>query len=294
MDYFLEILPKILKIIIVPIAAVSGGAILVFAERRVAGLMQGRRGPNELPMMGMGVLIADMFKTFLKEEMWPERADKFTFFIAPMFSFMTGMITFAIIPFAGWDFNDPNGSIAGIDVGVGILWFLAFGSLAVYGIAYGGWSSNCKYSQLSGLRAVAQLISFEVAMVLTIISIVMTTESLHMHDIVMAQTYTNMENKDLLWGFLPNWLVFRQPLAFILFLAAGFGEINRNPFDLPEADQELVGGYYTEYSSWKFGSFMFADYVAAMPFAGLITVFFFGGWHIPYLETLISPLLFNV
>lgn len=289
MDFFLEILPNIIKVLILPVAVVSGGALTVFLERRLAGLIQGRLGPNRVGPFGIGILIADMIKTFWKEDIFPERVDKVLFIIAPLLSFSTGMITFAIIPFAALNIDDVHAGIMGVDINVGILWFLSFASMAVYGVAYGGWASNNKYSLFGGLRSIAQLVSFEIAMALTLVSIIMTCGAVHVNEIVLQQTYTDPQTKDLFLGFLPHWLVFKQPLAFILFVAAGFGEINRNPFDLPEAEQELVGGYYTEYSSWKFGSFMFADYVSAMPFSALVVSLFFGGWHFPYLEEWVEP-----
>ncbi len=250
---------------------------IVYAERRVSALIQDRVGPNRVGWQGLLQPIADAIKLMFKEDIYPDRADKFLFLLGPFVAFAPGLITIALIPLGSIDFSDPNAPLAISNIHVGILFILAIGSLNFYGLAFGGWASNNKWTLFGGLRASAQLISFEVAMGFALISILMTSGSTQMNGIVHSQM-------GVFWGFIPKWNIFVQPLAFIVFLAAAFAENNRLPFDMPEAEPELVGGYHTEYSSLKFGLFFLGEYAALITMSALIVTLFLGGWTIPFLS----------
>jgi NADH-quinone oxidoreductase subunit H len=216
----------------------------------------------------------------VKEDIIPSHVDRFLYILAPALILIPALLTFAVIPFGGTlvfmkeqGHTIINFQIA--DLNVGILYILAISSLGVYGIVVGGWASNNKYSLLGGLRSSAQMISYEIAMGLSIISVILLSGSLRLNDVVLSQTSL--------------WNVFRQPLAFLIFLVSAFAETNRLPFDLPEAEQELVGGYHTEYSSMKFASFMLSEYINMITASALIVTLFFGGWHVPFLFQVWHP-----
>ena len=210
----------------------------------------------------------------MKEDLVPERVDKPIFILAPAILLIPALMTFAVIPF-GSPINLFGREIAlqVADVNVGILYVLALTSISVYGIVLAGWSSNNKYSLLGGLRSSAQLISYELAMGLAVVSIILLAGSLRLNDIITDQQ-----------GSFLSWNIFRQPLAFLIFLIAVYAETNRLPFDLSEAEQELVGGYHTEYSSMKFAMFFMAEYANMITAAALTVTLFFGGWDVPLLD----------
>lgn len=277
------ILVKIAAVITVVLLVVMG---LTLAERRVSGFIQDRLGPNRVGPQGILQPIADALKFFLKEDIIPSHVNKFLYLLAPALILTPALMTFAIIPFGdnisaylGGHLTEIKFMIA--DLNVGILYLIAIASLGVYGLVIGGWSSNNKYSLLGGLRSSAQMISYEIPMGLALISLIMMSGSLRLQDVVFDQ--------------YPLWNFARQPLAFIIFLVASFAEANRLPFDLPEAEQELVGGYHTEYSSMKFSSFMLAEYTNMITSSALIVTLFFGGWHIPFgiLDALNLPVVWE-
>ncbi|NOY76363.1 MAG: NADH-quinone oxidoreductase subunit NuoH [Calditrichaeota bacterium] len=270
-------------IIVVKIAIVFGVnftilAYLTLAERRVSAFMQDRLGPNRVGPQGLFQPIADGVKFFTKEDIIPAKSDKFLYLLAPAVVFFPAFLTYAIIPvgptFSAWGHSFQM-QIANLNIG--ILYIFALTSFVVYGIVLAGWSSNSKYPLMGGLRSGAQMISYELSLGLSIIGILMIVGSLRLSDIV---TYQN----NLLWGVLPRWGVVLQPLGFIIFLIASFAESNRLPFDLPEAEPELVGGYHTEYGSMKFALFFLGEYAGLITSSALIATLFFGGWDFPWVN----------
>lgn len=247
-------------------------------ERKVAGWFQDRHGPNRTGPWGLLQPLADGIKLFFKEEFMPNTADKFLYILGPSLTMFIALLTSAVIPWG------PNLIISGkslplqvADINIGILYVFAVVSIGVYGIMIGGWSSNNKYALLGAVRASSQMISYELAMSLSIIAIVMMTGSLSMNEIVSQQQ-----------GF--HWNIFYQPLGFLIFLVCAFAETNRAPFDLPECETELVGGYHTEYSSMKLGFFLFAEYINMFISGAVIATLFLGGYHFPGIDRLgLSP-----
>jgi len=264
----------VVKVLVVFAATMLGVLVMIYAERRVSAFMQDRVGPNRVGPKGVLQPIADGIKFLMKEDLVPEKVDKPIFILAPAILLIPALMTFAVIPF-GSPINLFGREIAlqVADVNVGILYVLALTSISVYGIVLAGWSSNNKYSLLGGLRSSAQLISYELAMGLAVVSIILLAGSLRLNDIITDQQ-----------GSFLSWNIFRQPLAFLIFLIAVYAETNRLPFDLSEAEQELVGGYHTEYSSMKFAMFFMAEYANMITAAALTVTLFFGGWDVPLLD----------
>ena len=264
----------VVKVLVVFAATMLGVLVMIYAERRVSAFMQDRVGPNRVGPKGVLQPIADGIKFLMKEDLVPERVDKPIFILAPAILLIPALMTFAVIPF-GSSINLFGREIAlqVADVNVGILYVLALTSISVYGIVLAGWSSNNKYSLLGGLRSSAQLISYELAMGLAVVSIILLAGSLRLNDIITDQQ-----------GSFFSWNIFRQPLAFLIFLIAVYAETNRLPFDLSESEQELVGGYHTEYSSMKFAMFFMAEYANMITAAALTVTLFFGGWDVPLLD----------
>ncbi len=249
-------------------------AYLVFAERRVLAWIQDRKGPNRVGPFGLLQPLADLIKLLTKEDFIPTAADKWLFYLAPAMAAIPAILTFSVIPF-----GKPV-AIAGhqvplliADLNVGLLFFLALSSIAVYGVALGGWASNSKYSLLGGIRGLAQLISYELSMGLSLVPVVMLAHSFSLTDIVAAQAR------------LP--FIVYQPLAFIIFLVSITAECKRIPFDIPEAEGELVAGFHTEYSGMRFGLFFVGEYINIIVLGGLATTFFLGGWHGPLLPPVV-------
>ena len=234
---------------------------LIWLERRLLGFFQNRYGPNRVGPFGMFQVLADMIKIFTKEDWIPPWSDKPVFFIAPAIIMVTTLMSFAIVSFAPY--------ITVVDLGIGLLFFLAMSSLGVYSVMLAGWSSSSKYALLGGLRAAAQMLSYEVFMGLSLMGVVLMSGSFRISDIVNAQKG--------LWFCVP------QFFGFLIFFIAGIAETHRLPFDLPEAENELVAGYHTEYSGMKFGMFFVGEYIGITLISALITVFFFGGWLGPFL-----------
>lgn len=250
-------------------------------ERKVAGWFQDRHGPNRAGPWGLLQPLADGIKLFFKEEFMPNTADKFLYILGPSLTMLVACLTSAVIPW-GPDIviNGESYALQVADINIGILYIFAIVSVGVYGIMIGGWASNNKYSLLGAVRASSQMISYELAMSLSIITIVMMTGSLSMREIVNQQQ-----------GF--NWNIWYQPLGFLIFLICAFAETNRAPFDLPECETELVGGYHTEYSSMKLGFYLFAEYINMFISGAVMATLFLGGYHFPGLDKLgLSPNVF--
>lgn len=277
------------KVSIVVMVMMTGAAVVTYAERRISAFIQNRIGPNRVGPFGSLQLLADVVKLIMKEDIVPKAANKTVHDLAPMISLAVALSTFAVIPFGNTiELFGQQIKLIVADVNIGILYILALTSIGVYGITLAGWSSNSKYSLLGGLRSSAQLISYELSMGLSIIGVLMVAESLRLDQIVLHQT-------SYLGGWLPAWNIFVQPLGCVIFVVSAFAETNRLPFDLPEAEPELVGGYHTEYSGMKFGMFMLSEYINLITSSALITTLFLGGWHLPFAETWnLSPLILSL
>lgn len=259
-------------------------AYSTWAERKVAAVMQERIGPNRTLKFGILQPLADGGKFFFKEDFTPANAEKFLFMLGPSIVMFISLITGAVIPW-GKSLNIGGQSfevqVASIDVGV--LYLIGMVSIGVYGIMLGGWASNNKYSLIGAIRASSQMISYELAMGLCLLAIIMMSGTLDLREIV------NQQGHGKIWGILPevsgmNWNIFYQPLAFIIFLVTALAETNRSPFDLAECENELVNGYHTEYSSMKLGLYMFGEYVNMFISNALITCLFFGGFNYPGID----------
>ena len=260
---------QILKTLVIFAVALQLVPVVLIAERKLLGRFQGRYGPNRVGPYGALQPMADILKLLTKEQFRPTTSVGLLFALAPLISILTAVAAFAIIPFG--DVQDIFGTkvgLYGIDVSIGPLYLFAFGAVAFYGIMLGGWSSGSKYSFLGAMRGAAQLISYEVSQGLALLGVIFTAQTLSLTGIVRAQ------------GGM--WYVVPQFVGFLIFLVAGFAETNRAPFDLTEADAELVGGYNTEFGGGRFASYYFAEYLNVLVVAGVVTTVFLGGWLLPF------------
>ena len=258
------------KILVLFFIVLTLAAYLVLAERRILAWMQDRIGPNRVGPLGLLQPLADVIKMLTKEDLIPSAADRLLFSLAPAMAAIPAILTFAVVPLAAPAVifgHRVNMQVTDLDVGV--LFFLALSSIAVYGVALGGWASNSKYALLGSIRGLSQLISYELSMGLSLVPVVMLSRSLRMSEIVNAQ------------ADMP--FIVYQPLAFLIFLVSIFAECKRVPFDLPEAEGELVAGFHTEYSGMRFGLFFVGEYINIIALGALASVFFLGGWRGPWL-----------
>ncbi|RXK02358.1 NADH-quinone oxidoreductase subunit H [Arcobacter sp. CECT 8989] len=275
----------IVNILLAKILSVGTTPIMVWWERRVAGFIQDRTGPNRCDIGGIrlgGLIqaIADMLKLVFKEDFTPSHIkEKFLYTIAPALVFICSFLTMAVIPFAdNLVIDGESFMMQAIPTQLGIMWFLAFAGLSVFGIILGGYSSQNKYGLLGGIRASAQVISYEAAMGLSIISVLLTYGSINLNDMVQAQGGT-------IFSVIPAWGIFMQPLAALIFIVTAFAETNRTPFDIAEGESEIVAGYHTEYSAMRFGLFQVGEYAAMSASSAIIVTLFLGGYHIPWMDT---------
>ena len=261
---------SLIKLLIVFTLYMVAAALLTLAERKISAWIQDRHGPNRVGPGGLMQPLADGLKNFVKEETFPKFTNKALFIIAPMLSFMPALITWAVIPFgAPWPTRWGRVDLVLADLPVGFLYILAIASLGVYGIVLAGWSSNNKYALLGGLRSSAQMISYEIAMGMSTIPVVMLAGNVTLGAIVLTQAHQ-------------GWNIVTATLAFFIFMVSAFAETNRVPFDLPEAEAELVAGYHSEYSAMKFSFFFIAEYANMVTASALMTTLFLGGWDIPF------------
>lgn len=286
------VIEKVILIAVILGASLGVAMYATWAERKVAAVMQDRWGPSKAGPFGLFQPLADGLKLFMKEEIIPMVSSKFLFILGPSIAMTMALMTSAVIPW-GPDIPKADGGVISLqvaDINVGILFIFGIVSLGVYGVMIGGWASNNKFSLLSGLRAASQAISYELAMGISLIAMVMMTGTLSLRDMVEQQH-----------GFWANgwfsWNFFKQPLAFLIFLVCAFAELNRAPFDLAECESELIGGYHTEYSSMKLGFYLFAEYINMFISSVILSSLFFGGYNYPYMDVVaqhVSPLLFSM
>jgi len=273
-----------IKIAIVLLIIVTVLAYLALAERKLLGWIQLRYGPNRVGPWGLLQPLADVLKLVTKEDVTPATPNRILFTVAPMILLIPALMVYAVIPFGdSVEIFGRRIELYVTSINVGLLYVFALSSLGVYGIVLAGWSSNSKYSLIGGLRSAAQLISYELALTLSVVGLLIQVGSLDLTEIVRAQSGTY-------FGLVPKWHIFWfQPLGFLIFLLAAIAETNRTPFDLPEAETELVAGYHTEYSATKFTMFYVAEYANIFNVSALATTLFLGGWNGPFVDR--APLL---
>ena len=266
------IIEKLVLIVIVVMASLVIAMYATYGERKIAAILQDRRGPNRAGPFGILQPVADGLKLFFKEEIIPDFSSKFLFILGPSLAMLTAIMAGAVVPWGNQiHFFNRDISLQIADVNVGILFVFAVVSMGVYGIMIGSWASNNKYSLMGGLRAASQIISYELAMGISLIALLMVTGTLSLKEMVVQQQT----------GY---WNIFYQPLGFLIFLICAFAECNRTPFDLAEAENELIGGYHTEYSSMKLGFYLFAEYINMFVSSVIMATLFFGGYDIPFLN----------
>ena len=272
-----------LKAVVILLIALQVMGLGVFFERKVSAIIQDRIGANRAAIFGfagqglINTLVADPIKFLLKEDVRPAGADRLLHTLAPVMAVIPAIAAFAVMPFGDvLEIGDRTINLQAASLDVGILYILAMGSLGVYGVVLAGWASNNRWSLLGGIRGSAQMISYEIAMGLALVGVVLTYDTFDLQEMARRQG-------ELLWGWLPAWGIFTQPLAFLIFFTAGIAESKRIPFDLPESESELVSGFFTEYSGAKHLMFMMADFVEVVLVAALAATLFFGGWQVPWL-----------
>ena len=279
----IELLIHLVKAVIIFQGLLIAAALMTLADRRCSAFVQDRLGPNRVGPQGLLQPVADLVKLIFKEQFIPDNVDRKIFALAPLLIIIPASITFAVIPVGeSVELFGHTIALQLADLNVGVLYIFAITSLGVYGVVLGGWASNNKYTLLGGLRSSAQMISYELSLGLSVVGVMMITGSLKMSAMVQAQTV-------MLGGILPMWNVVVQPVGFCIFLISAFAETNRLPFDLPEAEQELVGGYHTEYSSMNFAVFFLAEYINMTVASALIVTLFLGGWHFPFVDEWLEP-----
>lgn len=285
----------VVKIGIVFLIFMHALAYIVLLERRLLGFIQMRLGPNRVGPFGLLQPLADGIKFFFKEEIIPRDADRVLYIMAPVVALVPALTTIAVIPFGDTiKLFDRTIQLSITRVDISLLVILALTSMGVYGIVFAGWASNNKYSLMGGLRSSAQMISYELSLSLAIVGVVIFSGSLDLAEIAKAQMEPWAWDKT--GGWIPKWNIFTQPIGFMLFLISVIAETNRVPFDLPEAETELVAGFHTEYSSMKFAIFFIAEYANMVTASAMATLLFLGGWHGPFVKDfpLLGPVYFTI
>ncbi len=285
------LIAQIVLTLFVFVMLLNSAAIMVYFERKVAALLQQRMGPYLVGPKGLLQPLADIIKLLFKEELRPAAADSVLFALAPIIAATAAFAAFAVVPFGAsttlFGLLDEPMALQVADVNVAVLVIFAISSMSVYGIVLAGWSSNSKYSLLGGLRSSAQMISYELSYGLALASVILVANSMSLSQIVDHQAGT-------VFGVIPRWFVFVQPVGFLIYMTAGIAETNRAPFDFPEAEQELVAGYHTEYSSMKFSMFFLAEYINMVTVSAVATDLYLGGWHGPFLPESLGWIWFLV
>jgi NADH-quinone oxidoreductase subunit H len=274
-------LDKLILVVSVFGASLGIAMYSTLAERKFAAFFQDRIGPNRAGIFGILQPLADGVKLFMKEEIIPSQSNKFLFIMGPALFMVTALMTSAVIPWSTpLQLEGRVMELQVTDISIGLLYTFGVVSLGIYGIMIGGWASNNKFSLMGALRASSQMISYELAMGFAIIAVIMMTGSMSLKDVVVAQS------GDLLGVSGANWNIFYQPLGCLIFIICAFAECNRTPFDLPECEAELIGGYHTEYSSMKLGLFLFAEYVNMFISSAMVAALYFGGYNFPFMQEL--------
>ncbi len=275
---------SVIKIAVLMFLMMTALAYLTWFERKVVAHIQSRWGPHRAGPHGLLQPLADGLKFLFKEGVTPEGVDKFVYYLAPFLSLSLALTAIALIPFGPKEFEllGHRTTLAVADLNIGLLFLFAITSLGVYGVALAGWSSNSKYPLLGALRSSAQMVSYELTLTMSVVGVLLLAGSFSLREIIAAQ-------RGVLWGLLPRWNIFAPPLpqllGFLCFFTAAVAETNRLPFDLPEAESELVAGFHTEYSSFKFAMFFLGEYASMVTMSCLATILFFGGWLSPFPET---------
>ena len=294
-----ELIIALIKSNLVLAVLLTNTILLIWLERKLVAGMQSRVGPDRAGPFGILQTVADAIKLLLKEQIMPLKADRAMYLLAPIIALVPSFLIFMIIPL-GPDLNIEIGGknymvdFVGADLNVGVLYFLALSSIAVYSVVLAGWSSGSKYPLLGGVRASAQMISYEAAMGLSLVPVILYSGSLSLVDIVSSQSgnlSTTIPILSSIVSFIPKWNIFPQFIAFGIFFIAAVAEVNRAPFDLVEAEQELVGGFHTEYSGFRFAMFFLAEYINMFNMCAITATFFLGGWLGPTFEGILPPII---
>ena len=287
---FFEIMINFVKMTVIFLLMIQLVPLLVWVERRGSAFIQNRFGPNRVGPLGLTQLLADAVKFIFKEDFRPNKSVAFLYYLAPVIALIPGALAFSSIPLSAPFQLEYGGEVfsflfQGFDFGIGIVFVLGISSLGAYSLLFAGWGSGNKYSLMGALRASAQMISYELALSLSLVGILLIFESFSFSEIIKAQQGPlsfKLLGESVTIPYLPNWGIFYQPLGFILFFSATFAETNRTPFDLPEAEAELVAGYHTEYGGLKMLMFYMGEYGHMMVASALLVTFYFGGWDLPY------------